>query len=40
MRIAPETLNDVIPKFMKDGWQVVRPPPIDPATLSPELTTH
>ena len=23
MRIAPETLNEVIPKFMKDGWQVV-----------------
>ncbi|KAI0351006.1 hypothetical protein OH77DRAFT_1411838 [Trametes cingulata] len=22
MRIAPETLNEVIPKFMKDGWQV------------------
>lgn len=40
MRIAPETLNEVIPKFMKDGWQVVRPPPIDPATQSLELTTH
>ena len=25
MRIAPETLNEVIPKFMKDGWQVVSP---------------
>ena len=24
MRIAPEQLNDVIPKFMADGWQVVR----------------
>ncbi|KAI8975925.1 amidohydrolase family-domain-containing protein [Trametes punicea] len=23
MRIAPETLNEVIPKFMKDGWQNV-----------------
>ncbi|KAI0656518.1 amidohydrolase family-domain-containing protein [Cubamyces menziesii] len=22
MRIAPEMLNEVIPKFMKDGWQV------------------
>ncbi|KAH9913457.1 amidohydrolase family-domain-containing protein [Epithele typhae] len=22
MRIAPETLNDVVPRFMKDGWQV------------------
>ncbi|KAI0702541.1 amidohydrolase family-domain-containing protein [Earliella scabrosa] len=22
MRIAPELLNEVIPKFMKDGWQV------------------
>lgn len=25
MRIAPELLNDVIPKFMKHGWQVVCP---------------
>ncbi len=24
MRIEPEVLNDVIPRFLKDGWQVVR----------------
>ena len=23
MRISPELLNEVIPRFMKDGWQVV-----------------
>lgn len=23
MRVAPEVLNDVIPKFLRDGWQVV-----------------
>ena len=29
MRIPPEVLNDVIPRFMKDGWQVVRLTPLD-----------
>lgn len=24
MRIDAETLNDIIPRFLKDGWQVVR----------------
>lgn len=23
MRVNPETLRDVIPKFLQDGWQVV-----------------
>ena len=24
MRVSPEILNEYIPKFMADGWQVVR----------------
>lgn len=27
MRIKPETLNEMIPKYLEDGWQVVRMPP-------------
>ena len=27
MVIKPETLNEMIPKYLEDGWQVVRIPP-------------
>lgn len=26
MRTPPEVLNDVIPRFLRDGWQVVSVP--------------
>lgn len=26
MRISPEKLNEVVPRFMRDGWQVVSIP--------------
>ena len=36
MRIDPEVLNDVIPKFLRDGWQVVGTVFLFPQNAGPE----
>ena len=30
MRLSTEVLNDIIPNFLRDGWQVVSPVAFDP----------
>ena len=33
MRLSTEVLNDIIPNFLRDGWQVVSPVAFDPRFL-------
>ena len=39
MRIDPEVLNDIIPRFLRDGWQVVRAFPVQTRSAPDVLAT-